>query len=439
MPYTQDTENCFAAAIGQTGLAADAFADLLGPCEAAMGRLRAGHEDGSLALLRLPERRNDLEAMEEVAERYRADFADVVVLGTGGASLGGRTLARLRLDGAGWEAGGMPDNPALHFMDNVDPHSFETLFRRLDPSRTGFLVISKSGGTAETLAQFLHCFDVFCNVLGEATRAEQFTVITQPSPSPLRQMAEAQGLPILDHDPDIEGRFSALTPAGLLPAMIAGADGEALRGGAGAVLETLLSDAGPEDFAPALGAAINVGLARVNGVNATVLMPYVDRLADFAGWFRQLWAESLGKDGKGTTPIAALGTVDQHSQLQLYLDGPRDKMFTLIHSAARGTGGVPADALTNAPGLGFLAGHAMGDLLDAEQRATAETLAEAGCPTRVLRLGEVDERAMGALMMHFMLETLIAAQLWGVDPFGQPAVEAGKALAKRYLKEMTTP
>ena len=166
-------------------------------------------------------------------------------------------------------------------------------------------------------------------------------------------------------------------------------------------------------------------------------MPYADALAPFGAWFRQLWAESLGKDGQGTTPITALGAVDQHSQLQLYLGGPPDKMFTVIMGDARDRGPrYSKDDLAD-KSLEWLAGRTMGDLLDVSQRATADTLARNGRPVRVIKLGPLDEYVLGALLMHFMLETIIAAELWQVDPFDQPAVEEGKILARQYLKDMS--
>ena len=167
-----------------------------------------------------------------------------------------------------------------------------------------------------------------------------------------------------------------------------------------------------------------------------VLMPYADALAPFGSWFRQLWAESLGKGGSGTTPITALGAVDQHSQLQLYLDGPPDKFYTLILLDRDGTGEWVDPRTAGDRELGYLAGRTMGDLFAAEQEATVETLARHARPVRVLRLTRLDERAMGALFMHFMLETIIAAELAGVDPFDQPAVEEGKRLARDRLAGM---
>ena len=182
----------------------------------------------------------------------------------------------------------------------------------------------------------------------------------------------------------------------------------------------------------ALGAALNIATAE-SGKTIAVLMPYSDRLERLSRWFVQLWAESLGKDGKGTTPIGALGPVDQHSQLQLYIAGPRDKLFTIVTVGAAGKGPRIDAALAARAGEPDLGGKTIGDLVAAQGRATAETLAKNGCPVRTMHLERLDEAGLGELLMHFMLETIIAAHLIGVDPFDQPAVEEGKVLAKQYL------
>ena len=170
------------------------------------------------------------------------------------------------------------------------------------------------------------------------------------------------------------------------------------------------------------------------------MMPYVDRLETFAFWYRQIWAESLGKNGLGTTPIRALGTVDQHSQVQLYLGGPADKLFNVViqETAGQGTRLSPA-MLGGDKALAYLADKTMGDLLQAEAEATAATFVQNGRPTRLFRIKTVDERVLGALMMHFMLETMFAAELWGVDAFDQPAVEEGKVLTRQYLSASGRP
>ena len=427
MPYVHLSSTCFAEAIGTGGLDRILYERMLDRTRPVLENLRKAHGDGSLPLLALPGARDDLDALGPVAEGFRARFDDVVVLGTGGSSLGGKTLCALADGGFGPAAGA----PSLHFMDNIDPHSFEAMLAALDMDRTGFLVISKSGATAETLTQFLVCYAAAAKA-GDGA-GERFTAITEPGDNPLRRLADRFGMAVLDHHPGIGGRYAALSLVGLLPAMIAGLDPVRVREGAASVLEVLLKAHTPDESEPVVGATIAVTLQRENRIGTTVMMPYVDRLADFGLWFRQLWAESLGKRGNGTTPIRALGTVDQHSQLQLYLDGPRDKMFTVIMLGTRGAGGRVEAALADDDRLAYLRGRTMGDLMEAEQAATARTLADNGRPTRIFRLKTLDEHTLGGLMMHFMLETIVAAHLLGVDPFDQPAVEQGKILAREYL------
>jgi glucose-6-phosphate isomerase len=429
MSYSHEVESCFSDAIGADGLTRAEFGTLLDAARPAVETLRRRHGDGSLPLLRLPERRDDLAALTRVAERYRRDFDDILVLGTGGSSLGGKSLCEL----AG--PAPVPTAPRLHFLENVDPHSFDALIAAIDPARTGVIVISKSGGTAETLTQLYCCLDWLAAARGRDALSRHVTAIVEPGKSVLRRLAESLEMQTLDHDPDVGGRYSVLSLVGLLPALIMRLEAEEVRAGASEVLEPILAGAELASIAPAVGAAVSVGLARHRGATMSVIFPYIDRLASFGLWYRQLWAESIGKDGKGTTPLRAMGTVDQHSQLQLYLDGPKDKMYTIVMGAPAGQGPVIDTALFDDPALSPLRGRRMGDLLDACQRATAETLVAKGRPVRVMRLAKVDERAMGALMMHFMLETIIAAHLLGVDPFDQPAVEQGKVLARRYMEE----
>lgn len=426
MRYQQSIDNCMSAAIGESGLSGEAFTAALAEARPALDRLRSWRETGELPLLALPARRDDLQALAPLAARYRDSFDDVLVLGAGGSSLGGRALCALARTGAG---------PRMHFLENVDPDGFAATLEGLDLAHTGAIAISKSGGTPETMAQFVACLARFRDGPGEAALARHFTIITEPADNPMRRLAGRFELPVLDHDPGIGGRYAALSLVGLLPAAIAGLDTGAVREGARDVLEAALGD--PADSAPAAGAALSVGLARECGVRAPVLMPYVDRLALLARWWRQLWAESLGKGGQGTTPLDALGTVDQHSQLQLWLDGPPDKMFTLIAGPAAGRGDVISTELAGGdPALDWLAGRRLGDLLDASCRATAEALVARGRPVRMIHLEAVDEAALGALMMHFMLETIVAAHMMGVDPFDQPAVEEGKILTRRYMEAL---
>jgi glucose-6-phosphate isomerase len=428
--YQQVTDTCFDAAIGEMGLKTAEFSETLAACLPAMEGLRRAHDTGRLPLLRLPARRDDLEMLGPIAERYRQEFDDVVMLATGGSSLGGQTISAL----ADLGYGPRPGAPRLWFMDKVDPASFEALLGKLDLKRTGFLVISKSGSTAETVFQLLVCLGIMRASVGARQIASHFTVITEPGGNPMREIARRFSLPVLDHDPKVGGRYSVLSLTGVLPAMIAGLDPVALREGAQSVIDGLMRAADAKDYSPAVGAAIATGLARHHGVAITVLMPYVDRLAHFGQWYRQLWAESLGKGGNGTTPVRAMGPLDQHSQLQLYLDGPRDKMFTLIQLKVAGLGPRVDPTFADEPALYYLADRTMGDLVEAELRATAETLARNGRPLRIFKLERLDESVLGAMLMHFMIETILCANLAGVDPFNQPAVEEGKVLTRDYLR-----
>lgn len=427
MPYTQEIDCCLAARIGAGGLDAGSFAAALDRLRPSLARLRAARTEGALAHLTLPARTDDLAPIAEIAAALRRQ-SDVVVLGTGGSSLGGATLAALGSDSAA---------PRLHFLDNVDPDGFDGALAALNPARTGALIVSKSGTTAETLAQALVLLPWMEKGGAPAGRAFALSdPIARTGMTPLRRLAEHFRLAVLDHDPAIGGRFAALTNVGLIPAAVAGIDPAAVRKGAQAALDMSLGSADPAASPACVGAALAYGLARETGATQSVLMPYLDRLAPLGLWYRQLWAESLGKAGQGTTPIAARGTVDQHSQLQLWLDGPADKMFTLILGDVAGTGARLDASLAGGEGLDYLDRRTMGDLLAAEQEATAETLVRSGRPTRVIRIARADGETMGALMMHFMLETILAADLFGVEPFDQPAVEDGKRLARARLADM---
>jgi glucose-6-phosphate isomerase len=225
-----------------------------------------------------------------------------------------------------------------------------------------------------------------------------------------------------------------LTNVGLLAAAVVGLDIAAIRDGAAAALAPVLDQRAPGEVPAAVGAALSVALGRRKPI--AVMLAYADRLERFTRWYVQLWAESLGKDRKGTTPVGALGPVDQHSQLQLFIAGPRDKLFTVITVATAGRGPRMSADLARLAGEPDFAGKTIGDLVAAQGRATTETLARNGCPVRSLHLDRLDEKSLGEMLMHFMLETIITARLLGVDPFDQPAVEEGKVLAKRYL---TTP
>lgn len=439
MAYLQSIDGCLQAAIGEHGLTPDALEARLDRLDAAIAKLRRDYEGDRLPLLKVPERNDDVAAARAAFDRLCAGADTVVFFGTGGSSLGGQALAQF----GGWfipsekPIGGVAV-PRLRIYDNLDPRSLTGAFEFLDLDATRFVVISKSGNTPETLAQALVALKAV-EQEGLAKRIpELFLGLTEPrregAVNGLRDLCEHYGIPTLDHDPDIGGRYSALTNVGILPALARGLDVASLRAGARDVVRHLLHADGAGEFAPALGAATAIGLAEERGVRVNVMLPYSDRLARFSHWYVQLWAESLGKQGRGTTPVAALGPVDQHSQLQLWLDGPREHLVTVLRTDCAGVGARIEPELAALAGAEYLSGHAVGDIVAAQQQAIPEALRQAGRPVRTFDLGTLDERVLGGLMMHFMLETILAAHLLGIDPFDQPAVEAGKVLTRKHLE-----
>jgi glucose-6-phosphate isomerase len=438
MPLVQSVEGCLEASIGASGLSPAELGRTLDRLHPRLGTLREAHATGALPLLRVPEWHDDIGAARLALSALTKNAKTLVFFGTGGSSLGGQMLAQL----GGWGIpgddgnGGQRDRPRTRFYDNLDARTLERALASLDLATTHFVVISKSGNTPETLIQMIAAIEAV-RAAGLGPRIpDLFLGLTEPrsaATNGLRDLCESLSIPTLPHEPKIGGRFSALTNVGLLPALARGLDVEALRDGARSVIHALLEAKAPKDFAPAVGAAVAIGLAKERGVKVSVMMPYSDRLSRFAAWYVQLWGESLGKNGEGTTPVAALGPVDQHSQLQLYLDGAPQHFVTVVREACAGSGPRIAADLAKIAHAEYLSGHAAGDLVAAQQKAIPEALVAARRPVRTIDLERLDERALGALIVHFMLETILAGHLLGVDPFDQPAVESGKLITRRYL------
>ena len=436
MPIIQSIDHALEKNVGPHGISDSVLNAALARTEGALDWLRARHADGGLPLLRLAGKHDDLRPIIEAADRLADRATDIVLLGTGGSSLGGQTLAQLAWHGVPG-VGALRQPPRLHFMDNIDPRTYSALLEKLPHGTTRFVAISKSGGTAETLMQTIAALSSLkAQNLGPRI-PDIFLGLTEPAKmgkrNGLRDLLTHNHIPCLEHDTGVGGRFSGLTNVGLLPAAMLGLDIFAIRSGAQEAFAPVLAKKAAREVPAALGAALSVALAESKGKSISVVMAYADRLERFTRWYVQLWAESLGKNGKGTTPVAALGPVDQHSQVQLYLGGPRDKLFTVLSTDTKGVGPKMDAELSKLAGEPAFGGKTLGDLVDAEARATAETLAKNGCPVRTIHLPDINEASMGELLMHFMLETIIAAHLMGLDAFDQPAVEEGKVLAKKYL------
>jgi glucose-6-phosphate isomerase len=442
LPYRQSSAGCLDGAIGRHGLAETDLAPWLDRLAPALAGLKDGYRRRRLPHLTIPEETADIAEAEAAYARLARGARAIIFFGTGGSSLGGQTLAQL----GGWHIPGTADaaqmrRPRTRFYDNLDGQTLASALGSFhDLGAVRFVVISKSGNTPETLVQALAALAAVSTAGLHKHLPEMFLGLTEPAhpgkANGLRTLFERHGIPCLDHHPHIGGRFSVLTNVGLLPAIARGLDPRAVRAGAKAVVDALLAAETPRGLAPAEGAAVAVALARERGIRAQVMMPYSDRLGRFAHWFAQLWAESLGKGGQGTAPIACLGPVDQHSHLQLFMDGPREHLITVVRAPSAGTGPRIDAALADAAGLSYLAGRTAGDLVAAEAEALPQALAEAGRPVRTFDLDRLDEASLGALIMHMMLETILAAHLMGVDPFDQPAVELAKAITRERVAAM---
>jgi glucose-6-phosphate isomerase len=358
-------------------------------------------------------------------------FSDIVLLGIGGSALGPIAL-RSALRSTRWNE--LDDErreyyPRLHVVENVDPSTLGSLLDRLDLGRTLVLVISKSGGTAETMAQYLIVRGRLETELGDQA-AGHFVFITDPERGALRKIAQADGIPALAIPPNVGGRFSVLSPVGLLPAALTGVDIEALLAGAAEMKARCEAESLDENPAGVFAATHWIADTFL-GLHTHVFMPYSDPLRDLALWFVQLWAESLGKirpDGTsvGPTPLPALGATDQHSQVQLFMEGPRDKTVAFVNVASVSSD-IEIPALhADIPELAYLGGKSLFGLLEAERQATAAALAQRGRPNMTITLDSLDAHHLGGIMMLLEIATVFAGEWYGIDPMNQPGVELGK-------------
>ena len=411
--------------------------DLRERFRAAYAAVEARRAKGDMGFFDLPLAVDMAAGVKELADGFGQWFEDVVVLGIGGSGLGALSL-RDALLGPFWNDRSIEERdhfPRLHVVDNPDPVTFGALLRRLVPAKTLFNVVSKSGSTAETMAQYLVARGWIEEAVGSERTAGHFLFTTDPTKGVLRKIADAEGIPAAPVPGNVGGRFSVLSPVGLLPAAICGVDVDGLLAGAAAMEARCRT---PELAGnPAGILATLLHQADTEGARSIhVLMPYSDRLRSTALWFQQLWAESLGKarglDGSarhtGPTPLASVGATDQHSLLQLFIEGPHDKVILFIAVEDAGAD-VPIPPLhADEPTLAYLGGKSLGRLLDAERRATAEALRREGRPNATFVIPKVDARTLGQLFMLLQIATVYAGALYGVDPLDQPGVELGKVL-----------
>ncbi len=424
-------QNAMSAHAGASGITDAELAKLVKaarrPCaDVVRRRKRLGFTD-------LPYREEVISKVAAAGRRIRGRYRNFVQLGIGGSSLGAAALCTALLDRFHNER----RRPRMYFLDNVDPEETASLFEHLDPAETLFHVVTKSGETTETVAGFLVAVDRLRKRGLDLRR--HLAITTDRRKGFLRRFATQERLRTFEVPESVGGRFSVLTPVGLLPAAAAGLPIRELA--AGAILaDELCARKDPARNPACLLALLAHHFQAKRARPIHVLMPYSRALRDVGDWFRQLWAESLGKrlalDGRevftGPTPVLALGATDQHSQVQLYAEGPQDKLVVFL-TAEKFRRDLEIPASVDDPSAGFLHGRRFADVLAAEQRGTADALARAGRPNLELSLAEISPRTVGGLLFLLEMATVFAGRFYGVDPFDQPGVEAGKQAAFALL------
>jgi glucose-6-phosphate isomerase len=383
--------------------------------------------------MRLPKTTEYAEASARVAEEVRTSGAtDFIHVGIGGSALGPMAVQKA-LSHPYYNAlpdGGRP-GPRVHFAENTDPATLSAILDLADPQGTYVNVVTKSGSTAETMANFLVIRGVLIEALGDSGFRGRAIATTDPEEGFLKQIADREDLKILPIPADVGGRFSVLTPVGLLPAAVAGLDIDAMLAGAAQCVDEV-SEQGAGHPA-VVGAAMHYLMDTARGRNVRVMMTYADALERLAAWFVQLWAESLGKDGKGSTPHGAVGTTDQHSQVQLYMEGPEDKVIEIVEVEDHPRDLQIPEAYEDLEGVGYLGGHSMAELLNVECDATRRALTEAGHPNSTIKLSATNAENLGYVFQALEVQTAIAGSLYGVNAFNQPGVEAGKQITYKGM------
>jgi glucose-6-phosphate isomerase len=403
---------------------------------AVQAEVRARRAAGEYGFYHLAAQDRTVRQIRAFADGLGQAYDHVLLLGIGGSALGARALLGA-LRPPAWNE--LDDEardffPRLTLLDNVDPVSVAAALRRIDPRRVLVNVISKSGATAETLAQYLVVRRWLDEALGGAA-SRHLVFTTDPEKGVLREVARREGIAALEVPPEVGGRFSVLSPVGLLPAALVGIDIAALVEGAARAVARAESDDLLRNPA-ALFAGLHWSADTQSGARVHVLMPYSDRLRDLAEWFRQLWAESLAKrldrEGRvvhtGPTPLASVGATDQHSQMQLFMEGPFDKVVTFVTVAEPGEDVVIPGAEGLPEELACLGGRTLGGILKAEYEATSGALSRAGRMHCTVALPDLSPAAIGELLMFFQIATGYAGCWYGVNPFDQPGVELGKRL-----------
>ena len=437
-PITLDFSNMVRERLGVDGIDPDRLGgDMADRFRAAHEAVESSRRSGEIGFLELPYDQGGLVRAQDLAERLKGRFENLVIIGIGGSALGARTL-RDALLGPLWNERSDEarlGRPRMYILDNVDPDAVSDAVAHLDLRRTLFNVVSKSGSTAETMALYLVIEGLLIEEVGAEKVGEHFVFTTDPENGALRFIADAEGIASLPIPENVGGRFSVLSSAGLFPAALAGVDVADLLAGAARADEYCRTPVLQDNPAGLMATLLHTAHSEA-GASIHVMMPYSEHLRSFSFWFQQLWAESLGKAHdrsgnvvhSGPTPLPAVGVTDQHAQVQLFIEGPLDKVVIFLAL----TGSRPDMEIgthrASLPSIGYLGGHTLGQLMDAERRATAEALRRSGRANMTLEMESLDASTLGELFMLTSMATLYAGALYDVNPLDQPGVELGKRL-----------
>jgi glucose-6-phosphate isomerase len=423
-----DYSNVMNANIGaKHGLAESDFDKLIPAGKKILQDLRQKAKDNKLGFYKLPSQFDIADELESYASVVKKRFENYVHIGIGGSALGSIALQNSLLD----SYYNLNNSPKMFFPDNVDPDWLNDLVKNIDVSKTLFHIVSKSGGTAETAATTLYFMKFLTDTLGD-NFYKNLLFTTDPVKGLLNQIAREYPIKCFRIPPSVGGRFSVLSSVGLISAAIAGIDVKKLLSGAAEMAEKCDNENLKKNPAFIYAAIHYIYMTR--GKNISVMMPYSNKLRDMADWYRQLWAESLGKryDNEGNvvevgqTPVKALGTTDQHSQVQLYVEGPNDKLITFLEVEKFKENLQLKNHFTYIHEFDYLAGKTLGELLNAEKMATELALSNNHRPNLTIKFSEVSEENIGAFFFLLEAATAFAGGLLNIDAFNQPGVEEGK-------------
>lgn len=442
-----DYANAMAKIVGEKdGITDKELSSAARSCKKIHKEIQAMREKGKIGFFDLPYDNMLMAAINAIANDIRRNFENFVVVGIGGSSLGPRCLqnALSHYSHNHLDASKRRNRPRIFFMDNPDPDAVKGLLDTLDLRSTAFNVISKSGGTAETMAIFMHLYNVVQRRFSKSALSKHFIITTDPNEGLLREVAVQDKMKTLPIPENVGGRFSVFSSVGLLPAAVAGINIKALLEGAGEMDKRCSKNDLMKNPAY-LNAVIHHLADARKGKSISVMMPYSSRLRTVADWYAQIWAESLGKAvntkgetvNVGQTPVKALGAVDQHSQVQLYMEGPNDKIITFIEVEKFQASCTATKVFHTIEGLNHLADKDLGELLKKELLATEFALTKNHRPNVKIILDEVSPECIGALLYMLEIQTTYAGFLYDINAFDQPGVEEGKRATHALMGRKT--